>query len=202
MPASLYDNLSRFYDRLAASERPYIAMGLQELAVQPGERAAEIGTGTGWALARLAQAGGRVCGCDLSAGMLRAARARLRREGLSAGLCRADALALPFAGASLDALFMSFTLELFAPAALEAVLDECRRTLRPGGRLGVVSLHATPRPGVMARAYGWAHRRFPRAIDCRPIPAGELLARAGFTLLSLREHSLWGLPVAVCLARR
>ena len=198
---TLYDRLGGWYDRLAASERPLIAAGLQRLAPRPGERVLEIGPGPGWALAQLAgaaQPGGYALGLDRSFAMLRAARKRLG-GGPPAGLCCGDAARLPLASGGWDALFLSFTLELFPDAALPGVLAECRRVLRPGGRLGVVALQAAARPGMLSRAYSWAHAHFPRAIDCRPIPLAAWLERAGFQVQALEVRSLWGLPVAIAI---
>lgn len=199
----LYDRLSGWYDGLSASEHPLVDAGLRRLAVRPGERVVEIGSGPGYALAALAGAarpGGAVWGVDRSAGMLGAARARLRRAGCEAGLIRGDALWLPFAPGSLDALFLSFTLELFEDRDLPRVLGECRRVLARAGRLGVVALLQVPRPNRMSRAYAWCHARFPRLVDCHPIDAPAWLERAGFQVTARDEFSLWGLPVALVMA--
>jgi ubiquinone/menaquinone biosynthesis C-methylase UbiE len=202
---NLYDRLSRGYDRLAASERPLIAEGLRRLAPGPGERLLEIGSGTGWALASLARAvqpGGIALGLDRSRGMLEVARVRLAGAEARAGLGCADARCLPLAAASLDAIFISFTLELFPDPDWLQVLQECRRVLRSGGRLGVVGLLQVPQPGWMSRLYTWLHIRFPAALDCRPVPVEDWLTRAGFQISSLEQHSLWGLPVAIVMAQR
>ena len=140
-----YDRASRWSRVEEPFERRAVAAGLGLLRVQPGERVLELGCGAGGALVALARAvggAGRVVGLDLSPGMLRLAAARLRRAGLAdrAELVVADATAVPFADASFDAVFMSFTLELFDTPEIPLVLAECRRVLRPGGRIGVVSL--------------------------------------------------------------
>lgn len=194
-----YDRLSRWYDTLAApSEAPARAAGVRLLAAQPGERVLEIGAGTGHALLALAQAGARPVGIDLSPGMLRVARRRLSAGGAAAALLCGDGARLPVADGAFDAVFMAFTLELFDTPELPVVLADCRRVLRPGGRLVVVSLHSGP--GRLVRLYEWAHRRWPVTVDCRPIPLAQCLEASDFRVVTSERRTLWGLPVAVCAA--
>lgn len=204
-----YDRLSRWYDLLTgASERKFSDFGLRELDVRPGERVLEIGPGTGHALVVLAQAAGATsmaCGLDLSPGMCRVARQRIARVGSSGALATlicGDAVELPVADGAFDAIFMSFTLELFAPNDRTRVLEECRRVLHDGGRLGVVALAEFGRPNLMRELYGWAHRRFPAWVDCRPIPVAEVLAARGFRIHRVMHGDLWGLPLEVAVASK
>jgi len=203
---STYDRLSRWYDGFAGSEGTFIRQALRELAPRPGERVLEIGCGTGRALVEIAEIAGGPCqvlGIDRSAGMLRQAKAHLRQGARHfAHLCRADALALPYASAVCDAALMTFTLELFSRESAGRVLQECRRVLRRGGRLGVAALLQTVPPGLMERLYGWFHRRYPRWIDCQPIRVADVLSEVGFQVVSLQRGKMWGLPVAVVLARK
>lgn len=97
-------------------------------------------------------------------------------------------------------MFMSFALELIDTPQIPAVLGECRRVLRPGGHLAVVSLQLTHPPAAMARLYLAARRHLPRLLDCRPIPVPDLLAAAGWQLRALQPLSLSGLPAAAALA--
>jgi demethylmenaquinone methyltransferase/2-methoxy-6-polyprenyl-1,4-benzoquinol methylase len=199
----IYDRLSRWYDLVTGPfERRYRQAGLQQLSPQPGEAILELGFGTGHGLLALAQAvgsAGRVCGVDLSVGMCCVARGRLRRAHPAGrlALIRGDALRLPFRAGTFDALFMSFTLEIFSTQEIPRVLCECRRVLRPGGRLGVVAMAQPARPSATARLYTWLHQRFPRYLDCRPIALQEYLATAGWEVRSTLDLAMVGLPVAV-----
>ena len=202
-----YDRLSKYYDALAtSSEGRYIDLGLEMLDIQEGEEVLEIGFGTGYATLQLARSvgqAGKVYGLDISEGMYRQTQDRLAEAGLlaRAELKVGDAQQIPFPGASMDAVFMSFTLELFDTPQIPVVLDECRRVLRKGGRLCVVSLSKDQGLGVVGRLYEWLHMQFPRYLDCRPIPVQDLLWEAGFALADVRQTSMWGLPVATVLAR-
>lgn len=200
-----YNRLSRWYDWIAgAGEARLRREGLALLDVRQGDSALEIGCATGQALCPLVRASGDSglsVGVDISEGMLKIGAARLRKAGLEAKgrQIQADAAALPYSQAAFDAIFTAFTLELFETSCLELVLAECRRVLKPGGRLGVVALAEPEKASAMVAAYTWFHLRFPQVVDCRPIPAGRLLTAAGFTLQKAVRRSIWGLPVDICL---
>jgi demethylmenaquinone methyltransferase/2-methoxy-6-polyprenyl-1,4-benzoquinol methylase len=133
--------------------------------------------------------------------MLGVAKDKLQRLRMSNVNClQGDGLHLPFPDGSFDVIFMSFTLELLPAAEIPAVLCECKRVLRDGGRLGVASLLQKEVSNWMERLYVWAHHRFPHAIDCRPIPLQDVAGRAGFESSQLQEISMWGLAVGILVA--
>jgi len=202
-----YDRLSRWYDVLAGSaERKYMELGLRLLAATKGERVLEIGCGTGHAILALAQAvgpKGKVYAIDLSERMCAITRARIAAATLTPRIqlkC-GDAARLPFPANLVDAVFMSFTLELFDTPEIPQVLQECRRVLRGRGRLCVVAMSKV-KATAMVRLYEWFHDQFPKYADCRPIFVEEMLEGAGFRTLAAREHSMWGLPVTIVLAEK
>lgn len=201
-----YDRISKVYDLIAdVSEHEAREAGLAALAARPGERVLEIGFGTGHALVALAEAvgdDGRVVGLEHSGGMLDVTRQRLAESDVAprVELHLGDARRLPFADGGFDAVFMSFTLELFGPEELPGVLAEIRRVLRPGGRLAVVSLDLRERTSALTEVYVWLHRHFPHFIDCQPIPVAAHVADAGFRIDSRRELSIWSLAVVALTA--
>jgi demethylmenaquinone methyltransferase/2-methoxy-6-polyprenyl-1,4-benzoquinol methylase len=203
----LYDRLSGWYDLLAgSSEEKYVRAGLQQLKIEAGERVLEIGFGTGKVLVALAQGVGRsgqVYGIDISEGMAQRARGRLERAELRdrVALIRGDGARLPLKDRVLDAVFMSFTLELFDTPRLRLVLHECRRVLEEGGRLCVVSMARRGDPSLPVRVYEWVHQRLPQYIDCRPIPVENVMEDAGFEITDVERRSMWGLPVDIVMGK-
>lgn len=106
----------------------------------PGDGAVlEAGCGVGAQTVPLARnsPGAWITGVDISAASLDEARARVAAAGVpNAGFVRADILALPFAAASFDHVFVCFVLEHLPDPA--AVLAALRRVLRPGGTITAI----------------------------------------------------------------
>jgi ArsR family transcriptional regulator len=127
------------------------------LALLPPEwTVADLGCGTGALTAELAGSVARVVAVDQSAAMLRAARRRCEGQP-NVELHRADLEALPLADRSCDAALA--LLSLGWVAALEPVLAEAARILRPGGRLVVVD-HVRHADEEFLRRFGQTHPGF------------------------------------------
>lgn len=203
-----YDRLSGWYDLLAViAEKRCKEAGLQLLDVRQGEVVLEMGHGTGQCiipLARFAGTMGRVFGIDLSPGMCRVAWTRAKKAGVleRVALMVGDAAMLPYAANSMDAVFTSFTLELFDTPEIPMVLNQCWRVLSPGGRLCVVAMAKREKKNLMLRLYEWVHRNFQQWVDCRPIHARDALEEGGFIIDTLNEMSIFGLPVDVILSKK
>ncbi len=203
-----YDRLSPIYDGLAgSSESQFIHEGLDLLKIEIGEAILEIGCGTGKALlelCRLTGNEGKVNAIDLSRGMLNKSAARLMSGGIQAGvyLVEGDGATLPYQSGIFNAVFISFTLELFDTPEIPLVLAECHRVLQPGGQLGLVCMLKTDPPGTIERLYEWLHDKLPAYVDCRPIVAHEVVQAAGFSVLTQRVKSMWGLLVELVVASK
>jgi len=202
-----YDRISRWYDWLAvSSEGPLAKFGLQKLNLRPGETVLEIGCGTGNAMLEMASAmgiSGEIHGVDLSLGMLSVACEKILHIKPSAQIMleQGDAANLMFASKSFEAVFMSFVLELFDTPEIPLVLAECRRVLKPGGRICVVAMSRDKRENIPLRIYEWFHQHIPNYVDCRPIHVMKALQESGFEISEIEHRQMWGLPVEICLAK-
>ena len=201
-----YDRISRIYGRMTgAFERKHGEKALDLLSIREGEIALEIGTGSGHCferMVRLVGDRGRCCGIDISTGMLKMTKHRLTRSGLlaRAETCCGDAAKLPFRDSSFDAMLMAFTLELLDTPEIPEVLKETMRVLKPGGRMAVVSLSKEGKLSPAIRLYEWAHRKWPRYADCRPIYVEKSITGCGYLVSSRRSARMAGLPLETVLA--
>lgn len=201
-----YDRISRVYDYLTgAFERKYAEMAVERLSVEESETVLEIGFGPGHCLKRLAESvgkTGKVYGVDISSGMLEVTRRRLDKARLMdrVKLYCGDAASLPHGDNTFDAAFMSFTLELFDTPEIPRLLEEVKRVLKPKGRIGVASMSKENGESLLLRLYEWAHRKWPKYVDCRPIYLEQSLRDAGYEIRKKEKVKLFGLPGEIVVA--
>jgi len=149
------------------------------LGLEHGDLLADIGSGSGWPGLYLAQLTGcRVVGTDLPIDGLQRARARSIVDGLSdrASYVAATGRSQPFRSGCFDAVVHTDVLCCLGPKL--AVLRDCRRLLRPGGRLAFTVIHVAP--DLDAARHRRAVRAGPSQVATRR-PYPELVVQAGFT---------------------
>lgn len=134
--AAMFDDVAGKYDLTndvlsLGQDRRWRRAVNAAVAARPGERVLDIAAGTGTSSEPFADGGVHVVPADFSLGMLRVGHNRRPDLGFTA----ADAMALPFADESFDAVTMSFGLRNVADP--RAALAEFLRVTRPGGRLVV-----------------------------------------------------------------
>lgn len=154
--SSMFDQVAERYDVL----NDVLSLGLdrvwrqtlaRELAAVSGELVLDLAAGTGTSSESFAREGARVIACDFSLGMLDVG-ARRRGGASRAGVtCVAgDALHLPFADRTFDAVTISFGLRNVAD--VDHALGELLRVTKPGGRL-IVCEFSHPRSRILDVLY-------------------------------------------------
>jgi ubiquinone/menaquinone biosynthesis C-methylase UbiE len=201
-----YDLYSLLYGRASARlHREAVSRGLVKAAPQPGQRVLEVAVGPGVVHERLRRRlgpKGLLVGIDLSGGMLRAARRRVR----DARLAQANALQLPFADAQFDLVWASYLLDLIPTAELAPLLGEFRRVLRASGCLALVNLSRPAHANGLTRWERW-YQRAPAFLvpwlfaGCRPVEAEPFMRAAGFVDIE-RELVEEGLTSEVITAKK
>lgn len=178
------ERAERTYDRWAAVYGVWAAITESRAqrtafeAARPaaGESVLEVAVGRGEFFARLAGTAGlrRCIGTDLSSGMLRRARSRVKSVARVGALCRADARYLPFATASFDVAVSGYMLDLLSESDIGAVLAELHRMLKDGGKL--VLLNMAEQNPILNRLWMWLFRHAPALVGgCRPVAVQTLL---------------------------
>ncbi len=149
--AAMFDGVAEKYDLTNTvlsfgQDRSWRKSTRSALKLQPGERVLDLGAGTGVSTQELSRSGASVIGVDISLGMLAVGRRTRPEVHLVAG----DALALPFADDTFDAVTTAFVLRNVAntPAALR----ELSRVTKPGGRM-VICEFSHPTNAVFRTAY-------------------------------------------------
>ncbi len=137
--AAMFDDVAPRYDLVndvlsLGQDRIWRKAVARAVGAAEGEKVLDVAAGTGTSSASFTTAGADCVACDFSLGMLRQG-ARQRGGADVGGVCfvAGDALALPFADESFDAVTISFGLRNVHD--VDAALRDLRRVTKPGGRL-------------------------------------------------------------------
>ena len=168
-----------------------------------GGRILEVGVGTGLSFDDY-DASTEITGIDLSGPMLAKARERIAsgRYPHVREVLQMDAHHMTFADATFDCVVAQFVITLVDDP--ERVLSECRRVVKPGGRIILVN-HLYSERGVAAAVERWAAKKT-RKLGLRPeFPFARLAAWAtsdtGARLVERRKIAPFGVYTLVCFER-
>jgi demethylmenaquinone methyltransferase/2-methoxy-6-polyprenyl-1,4-benzoquinol methylase len=168
----MFDGVARRYDLLnhllsANLDRRWRRRAVAEVGPDGDALVLDLCGGTGDLSLALARSGSakRVICCDFSHEMLTLAADKFRRSGVD-GRCvvlEGDALRLPFANRSFDAVTVAFGVRNFAD--MDAGFREIRRVLAPAGRLVVLEF-SKPTAPLLKQLYNfYLGRVLPRLGD-------------------------------------
>lgn len=166
--ASMFDGVAPRYDLTntvltAGQDRRWRRLTREAIDLRPGERVLDLAAGTAVSTVELGRSGAWCVAADFSLGMLRAGAGRAVPK------VAADALHLPFADASVDAVVISFGIRNFADT--DRALAELARVTRPGGRLVVCEFSRPTWAPFRAAYYLGLERILPaiaRAVSSNP----------------------------------
>lgn len=214
---SLFNDLAPSYDRLNRLFSLGMDIGWRKQLVaavvrQNPTRILDLACGSGdvTTMLRHALPRAQIVGLDFSRPLLTQAKGR----GL-AGLAEADALKLPFADDSFDAVTIAFGLRNFSNRT--AGLNEIARALKPGGVFGLLEFSPPPMPwklfwnlylhhlmplvAQLVAKQGDSFRYLAQSIADFPTPSAlnHELSSAGLKLLFARPFSARLVQLTVCL---
>jgi demethylmenaquinone methyltransferase / 2-methoxy-6-polyprenyl-1,4-benzoquinol methylase len=206
--APTYDRLNHLLSlNIDRRWRRFTVKQLADVLARPGAVALDLCCGTADLTLELARRA-RVVGCDFCHPMLVIGAGKIERQGrraAGAALVEGDALRLPFADASFDAVTVAFGLRNLE--SVGAGLAEMRRVLKPGGRAAVLECsrpvvpllreayefyfhRVLPRVGALVSGSRAAYSYLPASVRHFPDQRrlAELMRAAGF--LRVRYHNL------------
>ena len=134
----IYDIHAMFYDAtFGRLVKRRIARAISHMNIAPTDRVLDLGIGTGVSLNYYPNRG-RIVGIDLSSGMLRKAREKVRERGLDhAVVFQADALHLPFADDTFEHVFISHVISVVSDPC--KLVQKAQRVAKPGARIVIVN---------------------------------------------------------------
>lgn len=177
--ARMFDHVAHRYDLTndvlsMGEDRRWRRRVVEAVDPRPGQMILDLAAGTGTSSQTFAERGSRVVAADLSLGMLAVGKQRQPQLDFVAG----DALTLPFADDSFDAVTITFGLRNVEHTL--TALAEMRRVTRPGGRLVVCEFSTptwTPFRVVYSEYLMAALPRLARVVSSNPV-AYEYLAES------------------------
>lgn len=201
---AMFDSIAERYDLLnrvlsMGVDRGWRVAAAKEVLENSPKDVLDIATGTGdfaIAIQKLAP-NAKVIGSDFAVKMLEIARTKAKAQNLEIPFEQGDALALPYADSSFDAVSCSFGFRNFAD--FKRGLEEFHRVLRVGGRCVILEFppppenllgqvytlyfkHILPRIGGLVSGRPEAYKYLPESVIAFPKPENlaKLMREVGF----------------------
>ena len=135
----IYDVHSMFYDAtFGRLVKRRIERAINHMNIQPADHILDLGIGTGVSLNFYPADRGQVVGIDLSAGMLREARKKIREQGrTNCSVFQANALELPFGDDTFDHVFISHVISVVSDPI--QLVKEAQRVAKQNARIVIVN---------------------------------------------------------------
>ena len=212
----LFDNIAPDYDKLNHILSLNIDKGWRRKAVKELLNAQEplnildVACGTGdftIEIAQKAPAGSKITGIDLSEGMMKIGREKIKAAGVDATMVQGDCEALPYDDFSFHRISVGFGVRNFEN--LEIGLKEMHRVLTPAGKLVILELSVPSNPiiswcyklyflKILPTIGGWisgdrgAYEYLPASVLRFPAPDKfvGMLHQAGFSKVEHRSLTL------------
>lgn len=208
-----YDTTSKSYHLImGVFEIKLNTEALKMADIRPREEVLDVAFGTGWVLEKLVPLMDKatyVHGIDFSAGMHQETRKRLRNAHFwnRVMLIQGNVLHMPYKPQSFDVLFASFIMDIQSCQDIQRFLTECKRVLRPHGRLVLVAM-TKEGEGIQKFAryfYDWFYPFWPTIFgyraSSRPIYVKQEVAKAGFSIVKekLTYITFFHFPIHIIL---
>lgn len=215
----MFDRIAPQYDRVnrvmtGRRDQAWRVALVRRLKIGRNDLVLDLACGTGDFAEIARRAGARVIALDFARGML--LQGDTRHRGTMA-FVQGDALQLPLASASVDAVVSGFALRNFT--SLPPVFAELQRVVKPGGRIGLLEVDR-PKNALLRAGHGLyfnrvvpliggllsdraAYRYLPASASYLP-PEGELLAMlraAGFVRIRKKNH-MFGAAQSIAAVRQ
>jgi demethylmenaquinone methyltransferase/2-methoxy-6-polyprenyl-1,4-benzoquinol methylase len=204
----MFDAIARRYDFLnhflsAGIDYTWRRRAIQSLALRGTDRVIDLCTGTGdlaIAARTVSPGAARVVGVDFAQEMLRVGRVKVRRAALDASiaLVRGDAMRIPVADRSVDAVTMAFGIRNVERP--DVACRDMHRVLRPRGRVAILEFaiptipliraaylayfrYVLPRIGRAVSGHHAAYEYLPASVNTFATPAEfvKILRQSGFS---------------------
>lgn len=194
----IYDVQSIFYDvTFGKLVRRHIRKAITHMDVRDTDVVLDVGIGTGASL-HFYSPKGQIIGIDLSGGMLRECKKKIREQGRdNVMVLQGNALGLPFADNTFDHVFISHVISVVSDPFL--LIREAQRVAKQNARIIIVNHFQSTNP-VIAKVEKWLCPLCTKLGWRSDLALRELIQRTGMQIdyrYRLESLDLWE-TVVIC----